>query len=128
MTLRQLHLLLRLVHMPFLDLNSLVRWMWSKVPIFQAPGLMPAALAAQPALAYAAAPVAAAPAPLPAPAEGFATARALRRLSGTGLNGEDRATLDTVRVRLVALARRLAEASDAGAETGPEATPGKSAF
>ncbi|PWV62499.1 acetyl-CoA carboxylase biotin carboxyl carrier protein [Plasticicumulans acidivorans] len=34
----------------------------------QAPGLMPAALAAQPALAYAAAPVAAAPAPLPAPA------------------------------------------------------------
>lgn len=66
--------------------------------------------------------------PMPAPAEGFATARALRRLSGTGLSGEDRATLDMVRVRLVALARRLAEASDAGAETGPEATPGKSAF
>lgn len=71
--------------------------------------------------------------PLPAPAEGLATARALRRLSGTGLSGtglsgEDRATLGMVRVRLVALARRLAEASDAGAETGPEATPGKSAF
>lgn len=66
--------------------------------------------------------------PLPAPAEGFATARALRRLRGTGLSGEDRATLGMVRVRLVALARRLAEASDAGAETGPEATPGKSAF